>query len=166
MFKCLHPENLNQLRSLLNHPRVKEVYFHGDGNMYIVKKESDDRQIFHNFNTTGANHPANIGAGYRVRLTSAAEVPDTLDQMEKLLLESRQKEDTVAQETAYRENNFVFEVTKTDTAVVGAPETLATGSLGKTIASVPDPAATGTPAPESKKSVAAGLKEKLDDATK
>lgn len=111
MFKQLHPECLNQLRALLNQT-TEPVYFHADGNMYIDKGASDTRQKFTNYNADGPNHPANVGARYRVKFTSPGQVPTDLDSMEKMFLEQRQKEDTAAITTAERKGNFVFSVPK------------------------------------------------------
>lgn len=108
MFKTLHPENLNQLRALL--ALISPVWFHADGNMYHVEKESTDRKLFVNYNPEGTNHPANIGAKYRIKFFSASQVPATLDELEKLFLEAKQNEDVAASEPLERKGNFVFSV--------------------------------------------------------
>jgi hypothetical protein len=106
MFKQLHPENLNQLKSLLQ--LKSPVWFHADGNMYIGERESDNHKLYTNFNPEGTNHPSNVGARYRYKFTAPGQVPDSLDAMEKMFIENKQAEDVFAAEPVSRKENFVF----------------------------------------------------------
>lgn len=95
-FPALHPVNLLQLRSAVGHfvgrtdkygSIVQGVYFHGDGNMYPTKKESDERKDYLN------DHPVNEGAKYRAFFTKTDGIPTSLAEMEKTLVSSKIKED-------------------------------------------------------------------------
>lgn len=145
MFKLLHPENLNQLRALLT--VIQPVWFHADGNMYHIEKESTDRKLFVNYNQEGTNHPANTGARYRVKFMNASEVPTTLDTLERMFLDSKQQEDVDGSEPIERKGNFVFSVPK--------PEEIAPG---KSIPSPDDTSAVQMKVPKAKPLTAAEKK--------
>lgn len=83
----LHKMNLVQLKSAVRAPQFRDgIWFHGDGNMYPKKKDSDDRVTFYN------DHPANVGAKYRKLFTKTDAIPDTLEEMETQLVAANQLE--------------------------------------------------------------------------
>lgn len=95
-FPSLHPLNLAQLMSAVVHfvgkldkygVNIVGVWFHGDGNMYPSKKESDERKEYLN------DHPVNEGAKYRKLFTRTDGIPQTLAEMEKVLVAAKIKED-------------------------------------------------------------------------
>lgn len=115
MFPKLHPHNLVQLKALLAHPKVNEVWFHGDGNMFVdkmmtdgkvktAKQHSDDRKIFHN------ECAANNGAKFRVKFLKTDPIPANLKILEDMLVDNYQDEEAAdGQEAETRENSFVFD---------------------------------------------------------
>lgn len=136
MFPKLHIANLAQLKAVLKHPKVKAAYIHGDGNIYHTKKMSDDRAIFHN------DHPTNRGATYRAEFTDPRDVPDTLEELEQMLIEAYQREESDKIKDTYNanDNNFVFSVDENQPIVEIKNESTPLVSLPDPSIKVTDPA--------------------------
>ena len=81
MFK-LHPANLPQIKATV--AAYGTCYIHGDGNLYTTKEESDFRKDFSN--------PDSDESTYRVKFEKGDTIPATIDELETLLLNSKQKE--------------------------------------------------------------------------
>jgi len=76
----IHPVNLIQVKAVIRTFGV--CWFHGDGNMYHIEKESDDHRQFTN---PGRNN-TKPAASFRAKFTSPDQVPDTVPKMEEVLL--------------------------------------------------------------------------------
>jgi hypothetical protein len=85
-----HKENIPQIHAVID--TFKECYFHGCGNMYDNKVDSDFRKDFSN---PGHNNTAPASA-YRVHFTDKSEVPDTVEKLNALLQGSFAKEQVEA----------------------------------------------------------------------
>ena len=85
-----HIENIPQIHAVID--TFKECYFHGCGNMYDNKVDSDFRKDFSN---PGHNNTAPASA-YRVHFTDKSEVPDTVEKLNALLQGSFAKEQVEA----------------------------------------------------------------------
>jgi len=81
MFK-LHPANIPQIKATV--AAYGTCYIHGDGNLYTTQQESDFRKDFSN--------PDSDESTYRVKFEKGDKVPATIDELEKMLLDSKQKE--------------------------------------------------------------------------
>lgn len=81
MFKTVQA-NIPQLKATLKaHP---ECWFHGCGNIYVKKSDSDFRQSFTN--------PNSEEAVYRIHFTSVSQVPAKLEDLNKMLMSARSQE--------------------------------------------------------------------------
>jgi hypothetical protein len=81
MFKT-RQTNIPQIKAVIN--EYGQCWFHGCGNIYVDKKESDFRKEFTN--------PNSEESVYRIHFTSISQVPSTVEDLDKLLLASRNKE--------------------------------------------------------------------------
>jgi len=77
-----HEANIPQIKATIN--AFGKCWFHGDGNLYSEKEDSDFRQGFSN--------PKNENSQYRILFTNVSQVPDSKEALDKMLLESRAKE--------------------------------------------------------------------------
>lgn len=88
-----HQSNIAQIRACVEAYGV--CFFHGCGNMYADEKESDFRKNFTN--------PKSDESSYRIKFMSVDQVPETLDELNTMLLGERNKEimgERASQETA------------------------------------------------------------------
>lgn len=81
MFKT-NDKNIPQIKAVIK--KYGECWFHGCGNIYIDKQASDFRQNF-----TNPNSEESI---YRIHFTNISQVPTDTEQLNKLLMSSRNKE--------------------------------------------------------------------------
>lgn len=82
-----HKNHIPQLKAHIKQHGA--TYFHGDGNIYRagtedLKRHSDNNATYSNQNQEEAK--------YRVLLTSADQVPDTVEELNKLLLNAKNEE--------------------------------------------------------------------------
>lgn len=77
-----HKNNIAQIKATIRAFGI--CIFHGDGNLYSDKKDSDFRQNFSN--------PKNENSQYRVEFHDEEDVPATVEELNKRLIESRSKE--------------------------------------------------------------------------
>jgi hypothetical protein len=89
MFKT-HKENIPQIHAVID--AFGECYFHGCGNLYDNKQDSDFRKDFTN---PGHNNTTPASA-YRVHFTDANQVPKTTEELNALLQKSFAKEQVEA----------------------------------------------------------------------
>jgi hypothetical protein len=81
MFKT-HLTNIAQIQAIVAAFGV--CFFHGDGNMYDEEKHSDFRKDFSN--------PKNEASGYRVKFTATSKLPGSVEELDKMLMDSRTQE--------------------------------------------------------------------------
>lgn len=81
MFKT-HINNIPGIKAAVAH--FGSAYFHGDGNLYSKKEDSDFRKDFSN----DANGPHS----YRVLFVRGDIIPESLEQLDQLLLASKTRE--------------------------------------------------------------------------
>ena len=81
MFKTSHA-NIAQIKATIG--AYGECWFHGCGNIYVGKSESDFRKDFTN--------PNSEESVYRVHFTNAGQVPGNVEDLNKLLMQSRNQE--------------------------------------------------------------------------
>lgn len=81
MFKTSQ-SNIPQIKATIK--AYGECWFHGCGNIYADKQASDFRQKFTN--------PNSEEAAYRIHFTSVAQVPATVEDLNKKLMSSRNDE--------------------------------------------------------------------------
>jgi hypothetical protein len=81
MFKTTK-ENIPQIKATIK--AYSECWFHGCGNIYAEQSASDFRQKFTNPNSEEST--------YRIHFTSINQVPDTVEQLNKMLMTSRSQE--------------------------------------------------------------------------
>jgi len=98
LFPYLHENNLRELKTAQKQVRkglkvdgkvVDGFYFHGDGNIYFRKSDSDDRIQYRN---TEAEHAATQGAAYRAYFDDETPIPADLKDLENLLVRAQQAE--------------------------------------------------------------------------
>jgi hypothetical protein len=89
MFKT-HENNIPQIHAVID--AYGECYFHGCGNFYDKKEDSDFRKDFTN---PGHNNTTPASA-YRVHFRSKSEVPKTVEDLNALLQNSFAKEQVEA----------------------------------------------------------------------
>lgn len=77
-----HKENIPQIEAILESFGI--CYFHGDGNMYADKEASDFRKDFSN--------PKSDETAYRVIFKLGQKIPQTVEDLNKALLEARNGE--------------------------------------------------------------------------
>lgn len=77
-----HKDNIPQIKATIK--AFGKCYFHGDGNLYSEKIDSDFRQDFSN--------PKNEHSQYRILFTDENQVPATVEELNKKLMESRSQE--------------------------------------------------------------------------
>jgi len=77
-----HPKNIAHIKAALK--VFPEIWFHGDGNIYHKKKESDDRKDF----TNNGNGPET----YRIHFKQGDNIPATVEDMNKSLIQSKTSE--------------------------------------------------------------------------
>lgn len=77
-----HQKNLAQIKAAIRAFNV--AYFHGDGNIYTELAKSDHHKNFTN--------PDREEAGYRLKFTDVNEVPNSVEQLNKMLMDSKNKE--------------------------------------------------------------------------
>jgi hypothetical protein len=117
MFPKLHPVNLKQLAAMLKHPKVKEAWFHANGNIYVdvkrrdgsiipAKQSSDDAKLY--VNDSASTRPAK----YRVKFEKGDPIPANLKELEDMFVRAFQEEEAEAAAETYNadDNNFVFTV--------------------------------------------------------
>lgn len=85
MFKT-HENNIPQIRAAVK--AFDKIWFHGDGNIYHKEEESNHRKDFSN----GANNPAT----YRIAFAKGDTIPETVEDLNKALMDSKTKELTEA----------------------------------------------------------------------
>jgi hypothetical protein len=90
MFFKTHKENIKQIRAVI--ATYGQCYFHGCGNFYDKKEDSDFRKDFTN---PGHNNTTPASA-YRVHFTSKNQVPDNVEDLNALLQKSFAKEQVEA----------------------------------------------------------------------
>ena len=122
MFK-LHPANLPQIKATV--AAYGTCYIHGDGNLYTTKEESDFRKDFSN--------PDSDESTYRVKFEKGDTIPATIDELETLLLNSKQKERMEEKQVkSYSAvKSIVVPVDKTSNEEVVIPETPAETEVKK-----------------------------------
>ena len=81
MFK-LHPANIPQIKATVAAFGV--CYFHGDRNLFSTERESNFRKNFSN--------PDMDDSSYRVKFEKGDKIPSTIEELEKMLLASKNKE--------------------------------------------------------------------------
>lgn len=81
MFKT-NQANIAQIKATIE--AYDECWFHGCGNIYVGKDESDFRKNF-----TNPNSEESI---YRIRFSSLNEVPGSVKELNELLMKSRNQE--------------------------------------------------------------------------
>lgn len=86
LFKT-HPSNIAQIRAVVG--KFGGCYFHGDGNLYAVDAlgnsiDSDFRKDFSN--------DSNEEARYRVRFMRGDSIPKTVEELNKMLFDSKNQE--------------------------------------------------------------------------
>jgi hypothetical protein len=81
MFKTSQA-NIAQIKATIT--AYGECWFHGCGNIYVGKSESDFRKDFTN--------PNSEESVYRVHFTNAGQVPSNVEDLNKLLMQSRNQE--------------------------------------------------------------------------
>lgn len=117
MFPSLHPVNLKQLAAVMKHPKVKEAWFHGNGNIYVdtkradgsiipAKESSDNAKIYINDSVKTRS------AKFRKKFEKGDPIPATLKDLENMLVENYQLEEAEEQAEVYsaEDNNFTFAV--------------------------------------------------------
>ena len=85
LFKT-HPNNIPQIKAHIK--AVGATYFHGDGNLYAA---DEDNQLHSDNNVTYSN-PKQEEAKYRVKFTSVSQVPDTVEELNEMLLKAKNQE--------------------------------------------------------------------------
>lgn len=86
MFKT-HPANIPQIKATI--AAFGGCYFHGDGNLYALdaqgqSEESDFRKDFSN--------DTNNESRYRVKFNRGDKVPNSVEELDKMLLDSKNQE--------------------------------------------------------------------------
>lgn len=81
MFKA-NQANIAQIKATID--AYGECWFHGCGNIYVGKDESDFRKNFTN--------PNSEEAIYRIHFSSINEVPSSVKELNELLMKSRNQE--------------------------------------------------------------------------
>jgi len=98
LFPYLHENNLKEIRTAQRHVQkglqidgksVNGFYFHGDGNIYFRKSDSDDRIQYRNHE---AENAATQGAAYRLYFDEDATIPKDLKTLESLLVKAQSAE--------------------------------------------------------------------------
>ena len=79
---AIHEKNIPQIKATIK--AFGKCYFHGDGNLYSEESDSDFRQNFSN--------PKNEHSQYRILFTNENQVPATVEELTKKLMESRSQE--------------------------------------------------------------------------
>lgn len=97
---ALHKNNLAQIRAIVE--AYGSCTIHGCGNMYVDKESSDLRVDFSN--------PGSDEATYRVTFKKGDKIPDTIEELERMLFEAKNKET--------RESREIKETTNVKTIVV------------------------------------------------
>jgi hypothetical protein len=81
MFKT-HKNNIHGIKGAVKH--YGKIYFHGDGNIYHQKEDSDFAKDFSN-NSDDAKT-------YRVCFTKGDDIPDTVEELNKMLMKAKAKD--------------------------------------------------------------------------
>ena len=82
MFKT-HPNNIHGIKAAVK--AHETVYFHGDGNIYHKKEDSDFRKDFSNDPTGSHTYRVKFGKGGK-------QVPSSLEELNKMLLAAKSEE--------------------------------------------------------------------------
>ena len=82
----IHKNNIHGIKAAVDH--YGTIWFHGDGNMYHKEYESDTRKIFSNPLSDNTAGPGT----YRVKFTKGDAIPETVEALKKLLLDSKNKD--------------------------------------------------------------------------
>lgn len=77
-----HKNNIPGIKAAVAH--FGKIYFHGDGNIYHKKEDSDFRKDFGN-DRDGANT-------YRIEFNKDSKIPETVEELNKALLNAKTKE--------------------------------------------------------------------------
>ena len=77
-----HPNNIHGIKAAVS--AYGDIWFHGDGNIYHKKEDSDFRKEFSN-DRDGAQT-------YRINFKKGDSIPSTTEELNKLLLQSKTKE--------------------------------------------------------------------------
>ena len=109
MFFKIVQANIPQIKATI--AKYGECWFHGCGNIYSKKYPSDLRKDFTNPNSEEAT--------YRIHFTSLNQVPDSVEQLTKLLLTSRNQE--MIAERAPRVTHNIDTITVEETPIVSTP---------------------------------------------
>jgi len=99
----LHKNCLPQIKAVVNTYGV--CYVHGDGNLYITQEKSDFRKDFSN--------PSSEESTYRVKFGQGDKIPATVDDLQKMMLESRNQEILNERTQVYNTNVKTFTVEQT-----------------------------------------------------
>lgn len=78
----INNQNLKHVEQAVNH--FGEIWFHGDGNIYHKKEDSDFRKDF-------SNDPVGHHT-YRLHIKKGDKIPATVEEMNKALLSAKSKE--------------------------------------------------------------------------
>lgn len=110
----IHPKNIVQLKAAV--AAFGSVWFHGDGNMFLKKSDSDFRQEFSN--------PDSENSKVRANFTSGDHIPDTPEELGKILMAASQREAAIKKQKDKAGNGItVLKVpgAETPTRSAGAP---------------------------------------------
>jgi hypothetical protein len=86
LFKT-HQANLKQIKQHIT--QIGAVYFHGDGNMYPADEEDGK---LNSENNVKFSNPKQDESKYRVLFTRVDQVPDTVDELNDMLIAAKNKE--------------------------------------------------------------------------
>lgn len=119
-----HKANIKQIKQHI--AQIGPVYFHGDGNMYPAGEE--DGKLSSQNNVTFSN-PKQEESKYRVLFTRVNEVPDTVEELNDMLMAAKNKE-TLAeradvQKTGIRTLTAVSDESDEDDAIASERKRLA-----------------------------------------
>lgn len=78
----IHPFNLKQAKAIIR--QYGHVYLHGDGNMFFAEEASKFRRTFSN--------PDQPEATIWIKFTSETEVPDTIEEAERLMENNKKRQ--------------------------------------------------------------------------
>ena len=81
----LNENNLAQIKAAAKH--YGKIWFHGDGNIYHKKEESDFRKDFSNIPSSGVGTQT-----YRSEFSADSAFPETVEHLAKILTDSKSRE--------------------------------------------------------------------------
>lgn len=96
----LNEGNISQIKAAVK--AHGEIWFHGDGNIYHKKEESDHRQKYSN-NRDGVQT-------YRVKFDGSSKIPTSVEDLTKALLDSKTRETMEATKPAAAKAVSTFSV--------------------------------------------------------